>query len=949
MSERRVFTNKKSWIGLLLVLASVSIFFIMGISQAAPNDECFTCHTSENRTVNQSLYNSNNHSILECIDCHVNSTNGSDLDHGKFIRQLNGSNVSSPKELLSDYSSEKFSLCYFCHAEEKVVGLTGDMRKHMNNFSHVNTSPPIVTSIGSNFINLLFKGNKIDGYYPQNIHWNHLDDYGSSPNGNGGKFDSNHDGLRDSYQSCPACHNVHGTDYPKMTRNSLKINYTFDNDGDYYGYIGDSEDYYNNSNQDYICSPACHSNPGTQYKYYRPEKKLFEDCLSCHTTNMTKDFNITSFGQGIHIDINTTNGTGVVNNSDCWMCHYQKNMKKSKIYTCVDCHVNGTLPEAPRVTSHKPEKTNKTSCEACHDVGKIDPGLNIDGAKVPNVTSHYAIKQIVPTPNYCDYCHGPNPSSAFQAPYRSIISFFHNSSNASFPENTNCRTCHTRTDVTADPLANNNSNFHNMTTEYGDVKNDTKIANCIYCHIDHDTNFSNAPSPSHSTEGMVLDNCYLCHGTKVAGTNKQKLHDVRSFVTTGCIPCHVELNDVNISMFGLHKNLNYTGGTNNMTDDDCKTCHFGSTTGDLPMIPNGANPSNTYDCRACHTISGTGPRKPTDTNLIIDYSRSYTHGKNTCFSCHAPNKYHNRGTLGPRGWVENPGWDLLSPVNYAGCHDCHRTHNGLDEPFHAPGIDPYSSTGKNYHAASNSQQGGSDCQTTCHDSTINPHHVYSKTTHVVQILSAPVLSPSRVFVNGSLNVTTTGSARSSASLQIEAAQYQIKTSPRGVIIVPWKPMNATDGSFSSSLENVNATINTTGLPEGTYIVSARVMASAPPTNGASSYYPLNGDWSAALDATLIIELPRGFINGSVMNTTGSGISNATVTTNTGEYAYTDSTGFYSLNLTVGRYNLTATKDPEFYQNTTISAIEVERSATKIQDFIITEKPKGTIYGTVMNI
>ena len=35
-------------------------------------------------------------------------------------------------------------------------------------------------------------------------------------------------GQVDSYQSCPACHNVHGTNYPKMTKNDLAITYGSD-------------------------------------------------------------------------------------------------------------------------------------------------------------------------------------------------------------------------------------------------------------------------------------------------------------------------------------------------------------------------------------------------------------------------------------------------------------------------------------------------------------------------------------------------------------------------------------------------------------------------------------------------------------------------------------------------------------------------------------------------
>jgi len=928
MSELKIFPRYMNGIELLLIFAAFSIFIIPGSSGASLNSECFVCHTSpENRSIDQNLYNSNKHSILECIDCHVNSTSNSDTNHGLFIRQLNGSNITGP--LITKYYSQNFSLCYYCHAEEKVVGVLAGWPNHTGH-----RNPQIVVgSIGTNYINNKSAGLNW-GFLPVNIHWDHLDDFGSTFYNGGALFDSNMDGTVDSYQSCPACHNAHGTNYPKLTKNDLAISYSSDANGEY-GYIGSNQ--YNNAGGDIYCT-GCH---GSGEKYYRTEKNVFEDCISCHGTDMTGDFNITAFGQGVHVNINTINGNDLVNNSDCWACHYKKDMNKANIYTCINCHVQGFVQSSPQITSHKPEKTNKSSCEACHDLVNITPGLNVDGVPYPNITSHYARLPTVPTTNYCDYCHGPDAFSLFQAPYRNITSFYHNSTNASFPENSNCRTCHTSADASADPLANNNSNFHNLTTEYGDVKNETVVANCMYCHIDHDARFSTAPSPSHNTSGMVLDDCYLCHGTKVIGTNAQKLHDVRSYVTTGCIPCHVDLNDVNKSMFGRHKNLNETGGLDNLTDDDCNTCHFGGRTGDLPMIPGGANRNNTYECGDCHQSAGAGsPKPPTLSNLLID---KFKHGSNKCISCHAPDYYHLQGTVGPSGRVENPGWELISPIDNTGCHDCHRTHNGLDEPFHGPGI---GAPGPR-HIATNSKNNGSDCSSTCHTSNTNPHNVKSSTNTYKPTLSTPALSPS---TGNSVEVITTGSSVStSASLHIEAAQYRIYNST-GKTIVDWTAMNAKDGRFNSSLETVNATINTMGFPEGTYTVSVRVMASGPRTNTAISYYPLNGDWSVPLNATLIVEPPKGYVNGTVNDSlSGSGIPGVTVTTNTGLSTNTDSTGFYSLSLTNGTYSLTATRVPEYYPNTTIPSVTVTAFTTVTRDIIMTKKPTGTISGVVTSI
>jgi hypothetical protein len=85
-----------------------------------------------------------------------------------------------------------------------------------------------------------------------------------------------------------------------------------------------------------------------------------------------------------------------------------------------------------------------------------------------------------------------------------------------------------------------------------------------------------------------------------------------------------------------------------------------------------------------------------------------------------------------------------------------------------------------------------------------------------------------------------------------------------------------------------------------------------------------------------------------MNNSGIGIAGATVITNTGVSAWTDSNGFYSLDLMIGTYDLTAIKEPEFYTNNTFASVNVTNSATEIREAILEEKPTGTINGTVMN-
>ncbi len=917
----------------LLLLASVFVIFLVPSSLGlASNDACFDggCHTSpDQRQINRSLYESNPHSILECVDCHVNSTSYTDFNHGQFIRTLNGSNVTGP--LTTTYSSQNFALCYYCHEEAKVVGILSD---YIPSELHVN-APIIVSSIGTNFINIdpagYHNGSQGGGPdIPTNIHWNHLDDFGSVESGSRGKFDYNMSGNKTSYQSCPACHNVHGTNYPKMTKNDLAITYSYDLNGTF-GYIG-SEEYFSPGG-DLYCGSGCHTS-GTTFKYYGDEINLFEDCISCHAGGVPDDVNKTVFSHGVHVNINTTNGTGIVDNSDCWTCHYQRDMNRSNIYTCGGCHTGSgsqETPNAPKVRTHLPDKVNKT-CEECHDFVKLDPGLNNDSTPYPNITAHYAQRPIVPTENYCDYCHGPNPSSPFPALNGTIPSFFHNSSNASFPENSTCRTCHTRTDVPADPLAMNNSSFHDLTSEYGDVSNGTIIVDCIICHVNHESQFANAPEPSHSTTAMVVGDCYMCHGTEIEGTYVQKLHDVRAKVKTNCILCHaINDNDVNVSLFGRHKDVNTTGGIDNITDDDCKTCHFGSRTGDLLMVPEAADSTNTYYCADCHTVAGRSPNKSS-----IKFTDK-KHGEASCMDCHlADGIYHQDN---PRGSVANSTYIAryaTSNTNTTDCSDCHYAANLDDAPFNAPG-------GGTHLPGS---FGGACASGGCHPGKTNMietiHSVGSKNSSLKPIISVPILNTSTVNQGTSVSITATVNFTSSYAF-VDGAQYRIMSG--STEILSWTPMSAADGNFNGVSDVATTTINTSILTPGIYTIQVRGMAGGPAQNISMRYYPINGD-ASAINSTTLTVLPKiGYINGTITSD-GQPISGAIVST-MGTSSNTDIGGNYSLAIPVGTYNVTASKRPEYYDNTTSGVIVTPGNTTNI-DFILTLKPIGTISGTVVD-
>jgi hypothetical protein len=61
------------------------------------------------------------------------------------------------------------------------------------------------------------------------------------------------------------------------------------------------------------------------------------------------------------MDINTTDGVGVISNADCSVCHYDVSQMYSpgftvSTYKCEDCHVNGAVTGAPIVHSRLCDK-----------------------------------------------------------------------------------------------------------------------------------------------------------------------------------------------------------------------------------------------------------------------------------------------------------------------------------------------------------------------------------------------------------------------------------------------------------------------------------------------------------------------------------------------------------------------------------------------------------------
>ena len=123
------------------------------------------------------------------------------------------------------------------------------------------------------------------------------------------------------------------------------------------------------------------------------------------------------------------------------------------------------------------------------------------------------------------------------------------------------------------------------------------------------------------------------------------------------------------------------------------------------------------------------------------------------------------------------------------------------------------------------------------------------------------------------------------------------------------------------------------------------MAAGPKTDPSKPYYPLNGDWSDISSMQFTVNQPTGYGNGTVYGILDKKIAGAIVSTNTSVSTTTDLNGAYSLSLPNGTYRLTASKEPEYYPNSSV-IVTVTAYTTVNRDIVLTPRPTGNISGTV---
>jgi len=111
------------------------------------------------------------------------------------------------------------------------------------------------------------------------------------------------------------------------------------------------------------------------------------------------------------------------------------------------------------------------------------------------------------------------------------------------------------------------------------------------------------------------------------------------------------------------------------------------------------------------------------------------------------------------------------------------------------------------------------------------------------------------------------------------------------------------------------------------------------------------DYSYALSSENIdylpLTIPRGYINGSVFGGEVE-IFGAIVSMNTGVSTTTEISGLYSFLVPAGSYNLTATREPEYFSNNSIFVTVIPGTTTE-QHIELIKKPTGNITGSVTKV
>jgi hypothetical protein len=727
------------------------------------------------------------------------------------------------------------------------------------------------------------------------------------------------------------------------------------------------------------CS-LCHKNPANATTYWanvtrhpaRTQDISF--CDNCHYTSfLSPDFHSIAplKAKRVHNDFDWQDGLCST------PCHGGIPLK-----VCEDCHLgNGSGPYLQ----------NGANGNMLNDsIPRVYAHTNFSNEiNVPNQSNVYSPSQGAETFSSCysfnsstlaGTCHGNSyANSSVNGGYFALNSTSGYTRGSAYheaitidrlPNTTNCVFCHSQTDRTIRAAWGNAKQITGGTHDWYTGSDNSM---CWSCHVSTGT----APKDFHSAtlKGGGGTACMACHDKVTGPTNNPTKY-----------PAIVKTS------FGRHRNVNITNGTDVLDNNDCISCHYDTSNMSnvltyrcedchirgnysAPIIQNHRPPSvpaspgggiTTAYCTICHINSinayaysdnasvshyGTNSSliKPTvnQTSLprfgFMTQTDSSAYNMN-CNKCHNPsNPNYGNATL-----ITVPHTSLGT------CNECHVNvsasdlHNGsLVMPQTFGCLACHTTFASTYNAPNLTgtyMTSFTNCES-CHGGGDESQSLDSRLTHNIDRLngfrpSGPGLTDT-VYLNGNtsltvtIGVTVTVTSRvndtTGPASRVGGAEYYADTDPGEGSGIPMYPANGIYDATKGAWENVSATIDTSALSAGTHTIYVRGM-------------DIGKQWSIVQSATLTIQ-SLGYINGTV---TGGGSSVSCVIVSTIGASYkTASNGTYSLKVPVGTYNITASKQPEYYDSIATGIVVTANNITN-QNFVLTQKPTGTIIGSVKN-
>jgi len=151
----------------------------------AAKQKCSGCHDQSTRHIDN--------------EARTYSVSSDNYQAGYRLRDVNGGSPMIIPRLYGAMTVSEFALCFECH----------DSDLYLNEFNFATNFRSDVTSI--------------NGHTPVNAHWYHVEGFGANKNKWRSDWDYDNNPVADSYMSCPACHNVHGSPSPMMVRHGELI------------------------------------------------------------------------------------------------------------------------------------------------------------------------------------------------------------------------------------------------------------------------------------------------------------------------------------------------------------------------------------------------------------------------------------------------------------------------------------------------------------------------------------------------------------------------------------------------------------------------------------------------------------------------------------------------------------------------------------------------------